>query len=230
MGVVLFRILLIYHHTMSYRIYLFCYLLFLTTSAWAQRVVSDAKIVYKMVLPPEQLQLDQMLEGSSLTQYMKGAYSRIDINFNIVNYTYLINHKEETITTLIDQHGNKYMVKTDRQQYLKDMQQYEGIKFTDQPETKEIAGYKCRRAIGLMPDGKTFEVYYTPDLVPENKQYNRRFMNLGGMPLEFEILTKTGEKMRVIASRVELNPIPASYFDVPKKGYKVVSQQELQNM
>ncbi|RFS20972.1 hypothetical protein DVR12_16605 [Chitinophaga silvatica] len=183
-----------------------------------------------MDLPPEQLQMDAMLEGSTLTQYIRGPLSRIDMNFNIVHFTYLLNSKDETITTLIDQHGNKYLIKADKQQYIKDMQQYEGIKFTDQAGTKEIAGYKCRRAVGTMSDGQTFEVYYTTDLVPENKQYNRRFMNLDGMPLEFEILTKNGSKMRVTATKVDLYPIPASYFDVPKSGYKIVSQQEIQNM
>ena len=215
---------------MSYRLMFFCCLFFLSASVWAQRTVSDAKIVYKMDLPAEQLQLDAKLQGSTLIQYIKGAYSRIDINFNIVHYTYLLNSKEETLTTLIDEHGNKYLIKADKQQYLKDLQQYEGVKFTDQPGTKEIAGYKCKRAIGTMPDGQTFEVYYTTDLIPENRQYNRRFVNLKGMPLEFEILAKNNTKMRVTAVKVELYPIPASYFDVPKSGYKVVSQQEIQNM
>ena len=199
-------------------------------SLLAQHTVSDAKIIYKMELPPEQLQMDAMLEGSTFTQYMRGPLSRIDMNFNIVHYTYLINSKTETMTTLIDQHGNKYLIRAGKEQYNKDLKQYENIQFTDQTETKEIAGYSCRKAIGTMPDGKTFEVFYATDLVPENKQYNRRFVNLKGIPLEFEIITKTGAKTRVIATKVDLYPIPASYFDVPKTGYKEVSQEELKNM
>jgi GLPGLI family protein len=199
-------------------------------SLLAQRTVSDAKIIYKMELPPEQLQMDAMLEGSTFTQYMRGPLSRIDMNFNIVHYTYLINSKTETMTTLIDQHGNKYLIRAGKEQYNKDLKQYENIQFKDQSETKEIAGYACRKAIGTMPDGQTFEVYYATDLVPENKQYNRRFVNLKGIPLEFEIITKTGAKTRVMATKVDLYPIPASYFDVPKTGYKEVSQEELKNM
>ncbi len=64
-----------------------------------------------------------------------------------------------------------------------------------------------------MPDGKTFEVYYALDLVPENKQYNRRFVNLKGIPLEFEIITKNRlQNQEVVATKIELYPIPASYF------------------
>ncbi|RBL88428.1 DUF4412 domain-containing protein [Chitinophaga flava] len=217
-------------HTMSYRLFLTFFLLWLTSPILAQRTISDAKIIYKMDLPPEQLQTDAMLEGSTLTQYMRGQLSRIDMDFNVVKYTYLINTKDETLTTLIDQHGTKYMIRAKKDQYEKELKQYENVQFKDQPETRQIAGYTCRKTIGTLPDGNTFEVYYTPDLVPENRHYNRRFVNLKGIPLEFEILTKTGSKMRVIATKVELFPIPASYFDVPKTGYKVVSAEELKNM
>lgn len=215
---------------MSYRLLLTVVFVYLSGTLMAQRTVSDAKIVYKMELPPEQLQMDAMLEGSTFTQYMRGPMSRIDMNFNIVHYTYLINSRTETMTTLIDQHGNKYLIRASKDQYEKDLKQYESVQFKDQAETKEIAGYTCRRAIGTMPDGQTFEVYYAVDLIPENRQYNRRFVNLKGIPLEFEIVTKTGAKTRVIATKIELYPIPASYFDVPKTGYKEVSQEELKKM
>ncbi|SJZ46235.1 GLPGLI family protein [Chitinophaga eiseniae] len=217
--------------TMSYRLFLTYFLLCITSPILAQRVISDAKIVYKIDLPPERAQMDAMQEGSTLTQYMRGQLSRIDMDFNIVKYTYLINSKEETLTTLIDQHGNKYLIRASKGQYEKELKQYENVQFKDQPETRQIAGYTCKKTIGTMPDGvTTFEVYYTPDLVPENRHYNRRFANLKGIPLEFEIVTKTGSKMRVIATKVELYPIPASYFDIPKTGYKVVSPEELKNM
>jgi GLPGLI family protein len=215
---------------MSHRLLLTFLCLCLPGLLLAQRTVSDAKIVYKMELPPEQLQMDAMLEGSTFTQYMRGPLSRIDMNFNIVHYTYLINSKDETMTTLIDQHGTKYLIRAGKEEYEKDLKQYENIQFNDQSETKQIAGYNCRKTIGTMPGGQTFEVYYATDLMPENRQYNRRFVNLKGLPLEFEIVTKTGAKTRVIATKVELYPIPASYFDVPKTGYKEVSQQELKNM
>ncbi|HVI47448.1 MAG TPA: hypothetical protein VM802_21425 [Chitinophaga sp.] len=215
---------------MSHRLFLTFFLLCFAGSLLAQRSVSDAKIVYKVDLPPEQLQMDAMLEGSTLTQYMRGPLSRVDMDFNIVRYTYLINSKDETMTTLIDQHGTKYLIRAGKDQYEKDLKQYESVVFKDEAGSKEIAGYSCKKAIGTMADGKTFDVYYTPDLQPENRQYNRRFVNLKGLPLEFEIITKTGSKMKMVATKVELFPIPASYFDIPKTGYKEISQEELKKM
>ncbi|WP_217604249.1 hypothetical protein [Chitinophaga sp. GbtcB8] len=196
----------------------------------AQRLVSDMKIVYKLELPPEQLQADAMLEGSTLTQYMRGHLSRIDMNLNVVHYTYLINSKEQSLITLIDNHGDKYLIRSDKEEYDKELKQYTGIRFKDEAGTKELLGYTCKKATGIMPDGKTFEVYYTPDLIPENKHYNRRFVNLKGMPLQFEIITRTGAKMNVIATHIDLHPVPAALFETPVSGYKVISKEELQKM
>ncbi|MBV7533592.1 hypothetical protein [Chitinophaga sp. sic0106] len=215
---------------MSHRFLTTFLCLWISVSAMAQRTISDAKITYRMDLPPEMAQTDAMLQNSSLTIYMRSYLSRVEINFNIVNYVYLINSRERTMTTLIDQHGSRYLIRNSKEQFDKDMKQYEGTKFADQAEKKEIAGYTCKKALATMPDGKTYVLYYTPDLVPENRLYNQRFTNLKGLVLEYEIHTKTGSTITVTATKVELIPVPASYFDVPRSGYKEVSQQELKNM
>ncbi|WP_123848594.1 hypothetical protein [Chitinophaga lutea] len=196
---------------------------------WAQRTISDARISYKVEMPAEQLQMEAMFANSSMIQYLRGHQSRIDMNFNVVNYIYLINAQEETVVTLMDNHGDKYLIRTDKKGYEQDTKKYSNTQFTDQTEIREIAGYKCRKAIGKMEDGTTFDVYYTMDLIPENKYYNRRFMNLKGIPLEFEIVVKSGSKMKVTATKVDLSPVPASIFDVPK-GYREITADELKKI
>ncbi len=202
-------------------------------AAWlpasAQRTISDAKITYKVEMPPEQLQMEAMFAGSSMVQYIRGHLSRVDMNFNIVNYIYLINTQKEDVITLMDNHGDKYLIRTDKKSYEADVKKYAAIVFADQSETREIAGYKCRKTIGTMPDGVAFEVYYTTDLVPENPYYNRRFQNLKGIPLEYEIVTKSGSKMRAVATKVDLSPVPASIFDVPR-GYREITSEEMKKI
>jgi GLPGLI family protein len=195
-------------------------------SLFAQRLVSDAKIVYKIETP----EADAAFEGGTLTQYMKGHLSRVDIDFKVVHYSYLINSKDESVVTLINNHGDKYLIRTGKEEYTKELREYTQVQFKDAGETKQIAGYNCKKAIGKMQDGKTFEVYYTTDLLPENKQYNRRFINLKGIPLEFEIINKNGSKMHMIAQKVDLYAVPGSFFDVPKTGYKEISKEELKKM
>lgn len=201
--------------------------LLVSGSLLAQRLVSDAKIVYRIETPA---QTDPSFEGGTLTQYMKGHLSRVDIDFKTVHYSYLINSKEESVVTLIDNHGDKYLIRAGKEEYAKELKEYAQVQFKDGTETKQIAGYTCKKATGKMPDGQTFEVYYTTDLMPENKQYNRRFINLKGLPLQFEIINKNGSRMNVIATKVDLYAIPGSYFDAPKAGYKEISREELLKM
>lgn len=195
----------------------------------AQRTVSDARITYTIEMPPEQLQMEAMLAGSHMVQYIRGDRSRIDMTFNVVNYIYLINAREQSVITLMDNHGDKYLIRSDRKAYKAEMKKYEATRFTDQEEVREIAGYKCRKAIGKMEDGTTFEVFYTIDLVPENRGYNSRFVNLKGIPLEYEIVMRAGSKMRAVATKVDLSPVPASVFDVPG-GYKEITAEELKKI
>jgi uncharacterized protein (DUF1330 family) len=201
----------------------------ITGGVYAQRLVSDAKIVYRIETPPEQT-ADPSFEGGTLTQYMKGHLSRVDIDFKVVHYSYLINSREETVVTLIENHGDKYLIRGGKEEYTKDLKEYAAVQFKDAGETKQIAGYTCKKAIGKMANGETFEVYYTADLIPENKQYNRRFVNLKGIPLQFEIINKNGSRMRMVATKVDLYAVPGSFFDTPKSGYKEISREELMKM
>jgi len=182
-----------------------------------------------MELPAEQAQMDAMLNNSHLVQYVRGNMSRIDMNFNVVNYIYISNARTKTMLIMIDNHGDKYMIRTNKKEFEKELEEYRKIQFVDQPEEKEIAGYKCRKAIGTMSDGSKFEVFYTVDIAPENKLYNRRFVNLKGFPLEFEIPAKNNAKIKVLATSLEIGPVPASIFDTPS-GYKEISQEELKKL
>ncbi|PUZ30468.1 hypothetical protein DCM91_03110 [Chitinophaga costaii] len=202
---------------------------FICDATQAQRLVSDAIITYHVQVPEGQAS-SAMFNGSSFVQSIRGNMSRIDMNFNIVNYSYIINTKDESYITLITRNTEKFLIHVGKQQYEKDIQQYEAVKFVDKPETKRIAGYNCHRATASMLDGQTFDVYYTPDLVVENKLYNRRFMNLKGIPLEFEMILKGGGKIRVVATSINLDPVPASVFDVPKGGYKEITEAEMKQL
>ena len=103
---------------------------------------------------------------------------------------------------------------------------YEGISFTNTSETKVIAGYKCVKAEAKLADGTTFAVYYTTEIVPENREYeNMMFKNLEGLPLEWE-LVQGKLKIKYTLSKINMNPIPVSRFDIPKSGYRELTYDE----
>jgi GLPGLI family protein len=121
--------------------------------------------------------------------------------------------------------GQKILIKMNADNWRDKNKRYEGIVFTDTDDTKMIAGYKCIKATAKMKDGSVFVVYYTKDIVLENADYNVQFKSLGGMPLEYE-LTQGALKIKHVVSKISMNPVPASKFDIPKTGYREMTYEE----
>jgi GLPGLI family protein len=95
----------------------------------------------------------------------------------------------------------------------------------DEAASRTILGYKCKKAIGQLPDGATFTVWYTPDLVPEQKDFQYMNRNLPGLALEYE--TTMGKlKVTYTVSRLSFGTVPAAKFDIPRSGYRVLTYDE----
>jgi GLPGLI family protein len=125
--------------------------------------------------------------------------------------------------------GQKLLIRMTPENWAENNKRYEGITFTNTNETKAIAGYNCIKAVATLPDGTTFTVYYTPDIVPENKEYDYQFKNLNGLPLEYE-LVQGKLTIKYTVSKINMNPVPASKFDIPKAGYREMTYEESKKM
>jgi len=90
---------------------------------------------------------------------------------------------------------------------------------------KTILGYKCKKAVGKLPDGTTYTVWYTPDLVPENRNFQYETRSLPGLTMEYEIENKN-QKVTCTVSRISFSPVQASRFDLPKSGYRIMTYAE----
>jgi GLPGLI family protein len=106
---------------------------------------------------------------------------------------------------------------------------YSNVKFDLTNEFKTINGYNTRKAVAKMPDGKSFDVYYAPDLIPVNKDYDATFHNLPGLAIEYEI--ESGKmKFKYTLSKIDYDPVQLSLFDFPTSGYRVMTYEENQNL
>ena len=80
-----------------------------------------------------------------------------------------------------------------------------------------------------MSNGKTFNVYYTTDVVVSNKEYNYTFKDLPGLAIQYEI--EAGKtKINYTVSIVDFAAVATSKFDTPKTGYRVMTYEENQQM
>jgi len=194
---------------------------------FAQKKVSELTLVYdtEITTGSKDPKLADAFDGAKTTIYIKGLQSRSEMVSALFTSTTIHDSKTGTAVVLREVSGQKLLIRLTAADWTDKNKRYEGIKFTDTDETKVIAGYNTTKAIATMPDGSTFTVYYTKDLVPENREYEYQFRSLAGLPLEYE-MNQGNLKIKYTVSQINLNPVPASKFDIPKSGYREMTYQE----
>ena len=202
---------------------LFC----VSLTASAQKRISELTLVYnaKVTTGNAEPRMADAFDGATTTFYLKGNMSRSEMSSALFSSTTIHDAKTGTAVVLREVSGQKLLIRMTAADWQEKNARYKGITFNNTGETKEIAGYKCIKAEAKMSDGSTFIVYYTPDIIPENKEYDYHFRDLNGLPLEYE-LTQRNLNIRYTVSRINMNPVAASKFDVPTSGYREMTYEE----
>lgn len=196
-------------------------------SLTAQKRISELTLVYdaKVTTGNAEPKMADAFDGATTTIYLKGNLSRSELVSALFSSTTVHDSKTGTAVVLREVSGQKLLIRMSSKDWQEKNARYAGITFKNTGETRDIAGYKCLKAEATMSDGSKFIVYYTPDIVPENKEYDYHFRNLNGLPLEYE-LTQRNLTIRYTVSKINLNPVPAAKFDIPTSGYREMTFEE----
>jgi GLPGLI family protein len=194
---------------------------------FGQKKISELTIVYDYVITSNNnaSKPSQGYEGATNTIYIKGNMSRSEIVNSLYSSTTIYDANANSGIILKEVSGQKLLIRVSPANWQQINKTYEGLVFTNTSETKTIAGYKCMKAVAKTKDGYTFTVYYTNEIIPENKNYNAKFKNLDGLPLEYELNNGT-ISLKYTVSKINLNPVPASKFDIPKTNYREMTYEE----
>jgi len=205
--------------------------LLIQLSAVAQKRISDLTLVYEanVTTGSKTPQLGDAFDGATTTVYIKGNQSRSEMVSALASFTTIHDSRTGTSVLLQEVNGQKLLIRMSADNWKEKNKRYEGITFTNTGQKKQLAGYDCLQATAKMKDGATFTVYYTPDLMPENMEFDYQFINLNGVPLEYE-LTQNNLTIRYTVSKINLNPVAASKFDIPTSGYRELSYDESRKM
>lgn len=203
------------------------FLFFTGSLAIAQKKVAELTLVYDAAISTgdNQPKLADAFDGATTTVYIKGSMSRSEMTSALASFTSIHDAKTGTAVVLQEISGQKLLIRMTAENWADKNKRYEGISFSNTNDTKTIAGYKCTKAVATMKDGSTFTVFYTKEIAPENADYNVQFKNLDGLPLEYE-LTQGNLKIKYTVSKINMNPVPASKFDIPKSGYRELTYEE----
>lgn len=163
--------------------------------------------------------------GATNTIYLKGSLSRVEMSSPGYSSVTISDSKNGSAVMLNEVSGQKLLIRLTPENLQERNRRYADIQFSTSEETKVIAGYKCVKATGKSASGSLYTVFYTKEITPVNKDYDVQFKGLDGLPLEYEI-TNRNITLKYVISRINLNPVPASKFDIPKSGYRELTYEE----
>ena len=197
----------------------------------AQKIYNEITLTYKISVSStnEKSDLAKSLEGAILTVMVKGNQTRSDMVSPIGSESSLYDSRSGKGFILKEYSGQKLLITLNKDNWKQKNQYYHNLNFTIEPGLEKIANYNVKKATAVLPNGKNFVVYFTPDHIVTNNQYNNSFDQLPGIPVQFEL--ESGNLIfRYDLSIVSTDQILASKFDLPKNGFRMMTYEDNQQL
>ncbi|MCO6499168.1 MAG: DUF4412 domain-containing protein [Vicingus serpentipes] len=202
-------------------------LIIATSNVFAQKAF-EGTITYNIEyedLPEEMEGYEAMLPKETLMK-IKGAKTRTEQNTTMGSTISIYDGDAETSTTLMNMMGNKVAIKMNKEE-LKKQEPKQDPKITYMDETKEIAGYKCKKAeITYGEKSETLTVFYTEEI--NAQEAKSQYKGLKGFPMQYEIHNQ-GIKMVMTVKEVNQEKVASVEFTTPED-YQTMTMEEFQKM
>jgi GLPGLI family protein len=187
----------------------------------SQLVIGDCTVTY--LITGSNAETNKNLAGTTKTLYIKGKMSRIDIIGNNYKQSVIYNNETGTAVILKEIGAEKYMSTFTSDEWKKENIQFEELTVTLTNETKTILGYECKKAVAHLKDGSYYNIYCAPAIIPSANENPYQFKNIPGFVLQYEIYNnKNSSEITYTATLINFNPVPASRFQIPSSGYRIL--------
>lgn len=192
----------------------------------------EGVITYKITYPGATFPKEQMaMLPSTVTVSIKGTKSRTEIIMGMGNQVEITDYTTKNKISLLDLMGQKYAIKQTWEELQKENADKATGKVQVTGETKNIAGFTCKKAIVTTEqDGikSTLEVYFTDELGAVNANFdNPTYKDINGVMMEFTNKTEQFS-MHFEATKVEKKSVSDKDFEIPA-GYTLTTQEELKS-
>ncbi len=200
---------------------------FISESAVAQKKISEGTLTYEIIVDGEMEGMMAAMLPSEIIMKFKGTKSRTEMAMAMMENVAISDQKApDAGFVLIDAMGSKYAMKVDAKMVEDQKKSMPEFEITESTETKEIAGFTCKKAIVKnKANNEESIIYYTSQLPYFENSLNAQFGGLKGMPLEFSSKI-AGATITLRARTFEKVKLDDSLFNIPAD-YKVVTQEEL---
>ena len=187
----------------------------------------EGKVVYVITYDnlPEGMEEFAAMMPSESVLYIKNHLSRSEQSVGMgASQVTITDSKKKTAVLLMDMMGQKLMTKVGKAYFKEIEKKKPKIELLD--ETKEIAGYTCKKAeLTVDSSGNPIIIYYT-DEIPN--RMDAPFNGMDGFPLEYE-LSNEGMVITFSAKEVVKIKVPDELFTIPN-GYQEVDMDNLGKM
>ncbi len=209
-------------------------LLFLQGTAqplYAQKQLSEGSLQYDISITSSKAEapIANSFNGATLSVFLKPTASRTDMKSTLGSEATIFDTRLGKGVILKEYSGQKLMISMNAGNWLEKNRTYESLDFAVSGDVIKIREYNCNKATATLPDGKVFTVYFDPSITIVNKKYNNAFAQLPGLPVQYE-LESGNLTFRYTLNRLNYDAVPASKFEVPKSGYRVMTYEENQQL
>jgi hypothetical protein len=202
----------------------------------------EGKIVYDLLYPTT-MEEDPVTkkkapkEKMTVTIYLKDQLMRMETKTATGTSVNICDAKSGTCTALSEMDGKKTAVvmspeeiEEEEDNHTPDGEKPKAIKLD---ETKEIAGYVCKKEKIILSkkSSETLMVYYTDKIKSNalNKNFywvQRRCKRIQGLVLQYEVQNAKGEVIyQLVAKEVSAEPVDFIKFTIPQ-GYQVADYEK----
>jgi len=190
----------------------------------------EGKITFGISYPnlPEEMKAFESMLPKELNVQVKGDKSRSEMKSIAATVVVLSDKAKGGATMLMDMMGKKYAIAMSAEE-VKEREEGITYKVKVTNETKEIAGYKCTKALVEQKSAggkQEFVVYFTKEISAPFGSDKPMFAQIDGFPMEYE-MENQGMRMLCTVKAIKAETVADSVFDVPA-GYKSMTMAEFE--
>lgn len=168
------------------------------------------------------------LMPQTMVMYFKGnrVVSKIESIFSFFTFSQLYQLDKGETTLLLKIMDKKFKFTSVNAQEVLKFSDFKEMQVDLQGLTKEIAGFKCKKALAFPYKGAPpIEVYYTDEIKVSDSNRSNPYHLIDGMLMQFEI-KMNNIHMRLKANKVRFGKVSEKEFVVPSE-FKSVTVDEM---
>lgn len=190
------------------------------------KYINEGVIEYDAKVVDDTHPMASLAPGKMTVRFKNNMFAAEMSTMGLFTTTFIANPVKKQLIQLVKVFEIKQACIDDEKAIEADNAAYK-VNLEETGETKDIAGYKCKKVVATMADDPTikFDVWYTEQLNVSAPNFANPYSKIKGMLMEYR-LKKFGLEMSFTATGVKKEEVPDETFELPAY-YKVITKQEM---